>query len=118
MRNKPSCLPAVLAYLAPVIGWLYVLFFQRKNSLAVYHLRQSIGLVLFLVIATAGWVVIGWVLAWIPYMATLSIALFAIVIAAYLYGVVAWMVGLSNALRARLAPLPLFGQWASRLPIG
>jgi uncharacterized membrane protein len=107
----------VLAYLVPVIGWLYVLFFQRKNSLAVYHLKQSIGLFVFLVATTVGWAVVGWALAWIPYMAVLGIALFAIVIAAYFYGVVAWILGLSNALSARRAPLPLFGQWASRLPI-
>jgi uncharacterized membrane protein len=107
----------VLVYLVPVIGWLYVLFFQRKNSLAIYHLRQSIGLVLFLVAATVSWVAVGWILAWIPYMAVLSIALFAIVIVAYLYGIVAWILGLSNALSARQTPLPLFGQWANRLPI-
>jgi len=115
--NRPSRLPAVLAYLVPVIGWLYVLFFQRKNSFAVYHLRQSIGLCLFLVGALAGWAVVAWVLAWIPYAAVLSIALFAIVIAAYVFGVLAWILGLVNALSGRLAPLPLFGQWASRLPI-
>ena len=114
---RPSRIPAVLTYLVPVIGWLYVLIFQRKNSLAVYHLKQSIGLALFLVGITAGWAVIAWALAWIPYMAVLGIALFAIVIAIYLYGVVAWILGLSNALSARLAPLPLFGQWASHLPI-
>ena len=115
--NRPSRLPAVLTYLVPVIGWLYVIFFQRKNSLAIYHLKQSIGLVLFLVVATTGWFAVGWVLAWIPYVAVLSIALFAIVIVAYLCGIMAWVVGLSNALRARMAPLPFFGQWASRLPI-
>jgi uncharacterized membrane protein len=108
----------VLAYLIPVIGWLYVFFFQRKNSLAIYHLRQSIGLFLFLVATLVGWAVIAWVLAWIPYMAVVSIALFAIVIAVYVFGIVAWMLGLINALSNRLAPLPLFGQWASRLPIG
>ena len=115
--NRPSRIPAVLAYLVPVIGWLYVLFFQRKNPLAVYHLKQSIGLALFVVATTAGWVVVGWAVAWIPYMFVLSIALFGIVIAAYLYAVLVWILGLSNALSARLAPLPLFGQWASRLPI-
>jgi hypothetical protein len=51
-------------------------------------------------------------------MAVVSIALFAIVIAVYVFGIVAWMLGLINALSNRLAPLPLFGQWASRLPIG
>ena len=115
--NRPSRLPAVLTYLIPVIGWLYVVFFQRKNLLAIYHLKQSLGIVLFLVVTTASWAVVGWILAWLPYMAVLSIALFAIAIVAYLYGCVAWILGLSNALRARLTPLPLFGQWASRLPI-
>jgi hypothetical protein len=50
-------------------------------------------------------------------MAVLGIALFAIVIAAYFYGLVAWIWGLINAFSYRQAPLPLFGQWASRLPI-
>jgi uncharacterized membrane protein len=108
----------VVAYLIPIFGWLYVFFFQRKNSLAVYHLKQSIGLVLFLVATIVGWAVVGWALAWIPYMAALSIALFTVVIAAYLYGIVALILGLSNALSARPVPLPLFGQRASRLPIG
>jgi uncharacterized membrane protein len=117
MNNQSSRLPAILAYLLPVIGWLYVFFFQRKNSLAMYHLRQSIGLILFLAAMAVGWAVIGWVLAWIPYLGIFSIALFSIVIVAYLYGSVAWIMGLINAFRARQTPLPLFGQWASRLPI-
>jgi uncharacterized membrane protein len=107
----------VLTYLVPVIGWLYVLFFHRKNSLAIYHFKQSIGLVIFLVATTVSWVAVGWILGWIPYMAVLSMALFAIVIVAYLYGIAAWILGLSNALSTRMAPLPFFGQWASRLPI-
>jgi uncharacterized membrane protein len=115
--NRLSRLPAVLTYLVPVIGWLYVIFFQRKNSLAIFHLKQSIGLVLFLATTAASWVLIGWALAWIPYVAVLSIALFAIVLVAFIYGFVAWLLGLSNALSARMAPLPLFGEWASRLPI-
>lgn len=115
--SRPSRLPAVLAYLIPVISWLYVLFFQRKNELAMYHLRQAIGLLLFLVATLAGWAVIAWILAWIPFVAVLSAALFTIVIAAYLYGAVAWILGLINALNNQLTPLPLFGKWASRLPI-
>lgn len=116
--SRPPRFPAVLAYLIPIIGWLYVLFFQRKNILAVYHLKQSIGLFLFLVGTLVGWAAIAWLLAWIPYAAILGIALFAIVIAAYLYGIMAWILGLTNAANHRLAPLPLFGRWASRLPIG
>jgi hypothetical protein len=107
---------AVLAYL-PVIGWLYVYLFLRHNLLAVYHLRQSIGLFLFLISTLVAWAVIAWLVSWIPYMAFVSIALFTIVIAIYTFGVAVWILGLTNALRNRLIPSPLFGRWADRLPI-
>jgi uncharacterized membrane protein len=115
--NMSSRLPAVLVYLLPVLGWLYVFFFQRRNSLALYHLRQAIGLVVFLIVTVIVWAVVGWLLAWIPYLNVLSIALFALVVGVYLYAIVAWLIGIFNALSDRESPLPLFGQWASRLPI-
>jgi uncharacterized membrane protein len=115
--NTSSRFPAVLAYLLPVLGWLYVFFYQRRNSLALYHLRQAIGLVLFLIVILMAWAVVGWLLAWIPYLDVLSIALFALVMSAYFYGAAAWLFGIYNALRNRESPLPLFGRWASRLPI-
>ncbi len=115
--NTSSRLSAVLVYVLPVLGWLYVFFFQRRNSLALYHLRQAIGLVLFLIVTLIAWVVVGWLLAWIPYLNILSIALFALVVAVYLYGIVAWLIGIYNALSDRESPLPMFGRLASRLPI-
>jgi uncharacterized membrane protein len=116
--SSPYRFPAVIAYLVPVIGWLYVFFFQRNNSLAIYHLRQSIGLFLFLVAAMVVWAVIAWVLAWVPLLVVLSAGLFTMVIAAYLYGILAWILGMIHALRNESTPLPLFGRWAERLPIG
>ena len=115
--NRSSRLPAVLAYLLPVLGWLYVYVFERRNSFALYHLRQAIGLVVFLVVILVAWGVVGWLLAWIPYLGILSIALFALVVSAYIYGIVAWLIGIFNALSDRESPLPLFGRLASRLPI-
>lgn len=109
-------LSAAVAYI-PIIGWLYVYLFQRSNLLAMYHLRQSIGLVVFLIGTLVIWSVVAWVLAWIPLMAVLSVAFFAVVIAAYFYGAVAWVMGLLRALNNQLTPLPIFGRWASRLPI-
>lgn len=114
--SRPSRLLAVFAYV-PVIGWLCVFFFERKNTLAVYHLRQSIGLFLYLFAMLLGWAVVAWVIAWIPFMSVISVALFTLVIAAYGYGFVAWIMGLVNALSRRLSPLPGFGRWADRLPI-
>jgi uncharacterized membrane protein len=109
-------LPAALAYV-PVIGWLYVYLFQRNNSLAMFHLRQCVGLFLFLAAALAIWAAIAWILALIPSMAVIGIALFTLVMAVYLYGFVAWIMGILNALRDKSDPLPWFGRWASRLPI-
>jgi uncharacterized membrane protein len=114
--SRPSRLPAVVAYLIPVIGWVYVYAFQRKNTLAMYHLRQSIGLCLFLVTTLIGWAAVAWGLAWLPYMGALSAALFTLVIAAFLFGIAAWILGLFNALSKRMVPLPGFGRWANRLP--
>jgi uncharacterized membrane protein len=114
--SRPARLPAVLAYI-PVIGWLYVLIFQRSNLLALYHVRQSVGLILFVLGVFVGWVVIAWLLAWIPYGAVLGVAMFTLVMTAFFYGIVALIMGVINALNRRLAPLPLFGRWANRLPI-
>jgi uncharacterized membrane protein len=114
--SSPSPFPALIAYI-PVIGWIYVYLFHRRNALAVFHLRQSIGLFLFLIGSLVLWAVIGYVIALIPYMAAFSVALFTLVIAAYCFGVVTWIMGIVNALKNKSTPLHLFGQWASRLPI-
>lgn len=114
--NIASRVGAALAYI-PILGWLYVILVQRRNAFAMYHLKQSIGWVLFLIVVLAIWALAAWVLAWIPYAFVVSIALFALVIAAYLYGVVALLLGVRNALRARAVPLPVFGERANRLPI-
>lgn len=114
--NKSSRVPAVLAYV-PIIGWLYVYLLHRQDELAMYHLRQSVGLVLFLIGIFVLWAVFGWLIAWIPYFAVVSLGLFALVIAAYIFGFVAWIMGLINAFNERLAPLPGFGDWAETLPL-
>jgi hypothetical protein len=114
--NSPSRLSAVLAYI-PIIGWIYVLAAQRRNAFAMFHLRQSIGLVLFLIGVFVGWAVIFWLLSWIPIGDIVGMVLFTLVISAYLFGIVALVLGLINAANSKVAPLPFFGQWANRLPI-
>jgi uncharacterized membrane protein len=111
-----SRLSAAAAYV-PMVGWLYVVLFQRQNPLVMYHLRQSIGLCLFLLFSLLGWAVVAWFLAWLPYLSALSVGLFTIVMVAYLFGAVAWLLGVINALRQKASPLPGFGRWAERLPI-
>jgi uncharacterized membrane protein len=115
--SDSSRLSAVIVYLLPIVGWVYVYLFQRNNTFAIFHLRQVVGLVLVLVGALVAWAAAAWVLAWIPLMSVVGVALFGLVMIVYFYGAVAWIIGLINALRNRSTPLPGFGQWADRLPI-
>ena len=108
---------ALLAYLLPVIGWLYIGLFQRKNSFAMFHLRQSMGIFIVLVFVFIGWIVVGWVIALIPFVFILSVSLFTLVMVVAFAGVYAWIVGIGNVLHARMAFVPIFGRWANRLPI-
>jgi uncharacterized membrane protein len=110
--DSSSRVAAVIAYI-PVVGWLYVLLFQRHNVFAVFHARQSIGLFVFLLAMFVGWAVITWVLGWIPFAFVIGNALFALVIAAYVFGVFAWIAGILNAARGRVALLPIFGKTAN-----
>lgn len=108
---------ALIAYLLPVLGWIFVGIFQRKNSFAMFHLRQAIGIFLALLITFLAWVLSGWVIAWIPYGFVFSMALFSLVIVVAIAVVIAWMVGVVNALLLRKTFTPIFGRWADRLPI-
>ncbi len=105
---------ATLAYI-PVIGWIYVLILKRQEPLPMFHVRQSIGLFLFLLATFAGWTAFTWVLGWIPYGFMVGVAFFTMVIAAFIFGVVAWITGISHALQGRMVLLPLFGKMANSI---
>ena len=115
--NTSQRFSAFIAYLLPVIGWLYVGLFRRKDPYAMFHLRQAISLVLFLIAVFLGWAVIAYVLTIIPYAVILGVAIFTIVMLAFFCGVVIWIVGMINALKGRIALLPIIGSWGQRLPV-
>ncbi len=114
--SSDSRFSAAAAYL-PIIGWLYVYVFRRRDALAMFHLRQAVGLVLWLIGVVVAWAVAAWVLAWLPYMGALGMGLFSLVMVAFFFGILAVILGVLNALRRRAVPLPICGRWASRLPI-
>lgn len=113
--NTTQRISAAVSYI-PVIGWLYVIVFARKDEAVVFHLRQSIGLVIGMLGFFLLWVVAAWLLTWVPYGGVLAVALFSLVITALLVGVIAWLVGIVNALRGKVYEVPLFGSIAHRLP--
>lgn len=115
MNISNRFIPAFLAYI-PIVGWLYVLLAHRKNEFAMFHLRQSIGLIIFLAAILAGWTALTWVLAWIPFGMLVGVMFFTLVIAAFAFGVIYWVVGMVYAIQGRVALLPIFGKLANRLP--
>ena len=114
--NTPNRGLAFIAYLLSIVGWLIVLVVGRRDRFAAFHARQSLALLLFLVLVTAGWYVIFWLTSFVPYLAIIGLSLFSLVIAAFVFALYAWIRGMSNALNARMTALPIVGKLAQRLP--
>jgi uncharacterized membrane protein len=109
---------AFLAYLLSILGWLYVLLFQRKDKLAAYHAKQSLGLTLVAIGSLAIWLLGSWIISWVPLVGILiAAATFSQVILVYVFLGVAWIMGMVYALQAKMQPLPLVGKWAERIPL-
>jgi uncharacterized membrane protein len=115
--SKQSKTLAFLAYLLSILGWLYVLLFQRRDRLAVYHAKQSLGLTLAALAAPVVWALGAWILSWIPLAGPLVAgAAFSLVILTYAFLGGAWITGMVYALQAKTKPLPLVGRWMERIP--
>lgn len=114
--DAASRISAALAYV-PALGWLYVLIFRRRDKLAMFHVRQSIGLFLFLLAMIIGWAAFAWVAAWLPFGIIASSASFALVIAAYAVGAVSWVAGILHALRGQPLIMPIFGKRAANIKL-
>ena len=108
---------AVLAYLIPVVGPIYLLFFTKRDNLfLVYHDRQQLALALTVVAMPVVWAVVAYPIAWIPTIGPLvSMALFSLVILTWVFAVVIWLIGLIQAVGNRLKPLPVVWQLSERL---
>jgi uncharacterized membrane protein len=116
--SKQSRTLAFLAYLLSILGWLYVLLFQRKDKLALYHAKQSLLLTLVVVGSVAVWLLASWVLSWVPLVGPLlAAALFSQVILIGIFVIALWILGMVSALQTRTRPLPIVGKWAERISI-
>ncbi len=101
---------AFFAYLLSVVGAVFVLLFRRDDRFAVYHAKQSLGLVLLAIAILIVWGVAGWLVSWIPYLGfIIAIATFALVIAAYITLMIGWLFGMKSALEERMQPVPVVG---------
>jgi uncharacterized membrane protein len=116
--SEPNRTLAFLAYLLTVPGWLYVLLFRRKDQFAVFHAKQSAVLTLVAIGVPLAWLIVSWILSWIPLVGfILAVALFSLVMAAYAVLIVDWIIGMVFSLQLKYTPLPVVGGWAKQIPI-
>ncbi len=101
---------ALLAYLLPVLGPAYILLLRKDDAFSRYHAMQSLSIVAALILAPAVWILFSWLISLLPFGGVVAAYVFALVVAVYLAVVVAWVVGIVNALRARRSPVPFFGR--------
>ena len=108
-------IPAFLAYLLLIIGWLYVFLFYRNDKLAMYHTKQSIMLTIIAIGLPLVWAIGGWLLSLIPFGIIIAASIFALVIVAEIAILAIWVVGMVYAWQAKIKPIPIVGRWAEQL---
>ncbi len=117
MQNSSRIL-ALLSYVLVFVGALFVLIFNRKDDFAAFHARQALVLFFTSLLGPLIWVVVGWVLLWVPSLgAVTAFALFALVISLLIAVLYAWVAGVISAARAERKAVPLFGEWVRYLPL-
>jgi uncharacterized membrane protein len=110
-----SRIKAFLAYLFLALGAILVLLISRKDRFAVFHARQSLILTGAALLTLVVWVVIAYPLSWIPLLGPpLASGTFGLVIAAFAALIVAWVLGMVYALRAKEKRVPLIGNTVKR----
>jgi len=94
---------AIIGYFS-IIGWIiaYVLYTSNKSQLAIYHLRQSLALILC-------WIACGI----IYYILLFTIFFLAFVVWILFIGLfVLWLMGLISAINGQEKPIPVIGPMA------
>ena len=97
-QNQPASsnaqVIAVVSYIT-LIGWIvaFLLYQNDKSELAIYHLRQSLGILIL--------GIIGAVIFWVPIIGWLA-GIFVLVL---------WLMGLIYAAQGEIKPIPLVGNF-------
>ena len=101
---------AFLAYLLLIVGWLLVVIFRRRDAFAAFHARQALRMTIYLIVVPAIWAAAAYMIAFVPYLGPLTAsASFTLVIIFLLAFLLAWIMGMINALRAKETPALFFG---------
>ena len=91
-------------------------FLIARTCLRCIMPARRLRWLLLAVLLPLGWIVLSWAIAWVPMAGpTLGAAMFTIVMAGLVTALVLTIVGIANALNARMTPLFLVGRRGERL---
>ncbi|ATP55348.1 hypothetical protein CPT03_02155 [Pedobacter ginsengisoli] len=100
---------AIISYLT-IIGWViaYIQLSKNKAQLAIFHIRQS----LFLMLCAFVIFIIQMLFVFVPYVGWIISIGFNLITLGFL---VLWVIALINAINGEQKPLPIFGNKAQDL---
>lgn len=100
---------AIISYIT-IIGWIisYIQYGNNKSQLAVFHIRQS----LFLMLCTFIIAMFQMLFAFTPYLGRIISMSLSFIMLGFL---VLWIIALLNAINGEQKPLPIFGNKAQDL---
>jgi uncharacterized membrane protein len=109
--NGKTC--AILAYLLVGIIWYFADENMKKSSLAKYHTKQALVLLIVDIVLVVAASILGMILVWIPIIGFVFMSLiwFAVSIGIFIL----WVLGIINAVNAVEKPLPVIGHFSDKL---
>lgn len=107
---------ALLAYLVPVISWMYIWNARKDDSLARFHARQAAALFLTALGVVVAWMVMAWLVSLVPLIGPVfATASFPIVMVSMVFLFVMWLLAMMAALQARERKMPVVASVADRI---
>ena len=103
---------AIVSYLT-LIGFIVALILHsnKKTPLGAFHLRQTLGFFLSMVVVTFAVVIVIFIIALIPLVHLVLVILMPLLwLGLYVGGFVLWLMGLIAAINGQQKPMPLVGE--------
>jgi uncharacterized membrane protein len=112
MSEKILCL---IAYVFSLPGVLITRLAGKKSSLCLHHARRSLELFMFMAFLMISWYIVTYILLVIPYAGfPLAMALFGIVVAAWVFCLVLCIMGIVKALREQTLVFPFVSSFMNK----
>lgn len=108
---------AILSYIT-LIGWIIaiVMHSSNKTQLGAYHIRQSLGYMIFGIILMIVFSILTVFILMAAPIVGIIFTFFSWIL--YIGLLILWIIGLVNAINGQMKPIPIIGNLADKLLAG